>query len=665
MKTDGRDSAGRLGCRLTLVLALAWVAGAGTAVRPPDDALGQSAPAQLEPLAPDLALPHAPPLASPAWLNEAIVLQPWRATQHAALTDVGDRPQRLRGEFGFNTIVVLPPEANNAGVLPPHRQTEGEFRAGLDAYRRAGYRVILYSSVVQSGMDPVWHNGDLGRVHPEWSQRDAVGRPLTKYGHPWLCPNSPALEYSLDYTERLARRYGADGIMLDNNQFFYTDEKNTSPSTWTCYCDYCQHKFRDYAVRRFGPERLKRMFGVDADGLRIPAEEGPLRALWVHWRNRVWAETNEAFRERLRRIDPGMMLFANHQYDWPDGVLASDLQYEHEDIVLSESRELTSWHMSAKMLVGGALAGDRPLWNYVGTFEEKDYTRLRPQEVVGPIVGASLAHRARPWIVYFGFQDGQGNYQARRELAGLLSWYASRPRLFVGERWAPVGVVVSPLNRNVRGRALIPGHLSELLRSGVGPVRAFRDDRLTPAGLRDTRVLTIENAVSMSEATAELLGAWVRGGGTLVGVPEAGWEDELGRRRGRSVLWEALALESGARGVVTVGRGRVVISEAPRLAESVGAVLGGESLRVTGQAGVEVVPYAAPGMMLVHVVRHAPVRGPASLELPASFGRMVKAAVLHAPGLDRPQSLALNRRGGRITIGLTEVPVYGVVVIEW
>ena len=631
--------------------------------RPHAVAPGQSTGGEFEPLAPDLPLPHAPPLAS-AWLGEAIVLQPWRATQHAALTEVGDRPQRLRREFGFNTIIVLPPDANNVGVLPRHRQTEEEFRIGLDAYRRAGYRVILYSSVAQSGMDPVWHNGHLEQVHPEWSQRDAEGRPLTKYGHAWLCPNSPALEYSLDYTERQARRYAADGIMLDNNQFFYTDEKKTGPSTWTCYCDYCQHKFRDYAARRFGPEGLKRAFGVDANGLRIPTEEGPLRALWVHWRNRVWAETNEVFRERLRRVDPGMMFFANHQYDWPDGVLASDLQYEHEDVVLSESRELTSWRMSAKMLVGGALAGDRPLWNYVGTFEEKDYSRLRPQEVVGPIVGASLAHRARPWIVYFGFHDEQGNYQARREMGALLSWYASHPELFDGERWAPAGVVVSPLNRNIRRRDLIPRHLAELLRGGGGAVRAFRDDRLTPAALRDTRVLTLENAACMSEATAEVLGAWVRRGGTLVAVPEAGWEDELGRRRARSILSEALALESLTRGVTTVGRGKVVIADASQLAGSAESVLGGDTFRVAGHAGVEVVPYVTPGRVLVHLVRHESGRGPASLELPASFTPGAKTALLHTPGRGRPQSLVLSRRRDRMTVELAEVPVYGVVVLD-
>jgi hypothetical protein len=93
-------------------------------------------------------------------------------------------------------------------------------------------------------------------------------------------------------------------------------------------------------------------------------------------------------------------------------------------------------------------------------------------------------------------------------------------------------------------------------------------------------------------------------------------------------------------------------------------MLGGNAFRVAGHAGVEVVPYAVPGMMLVHVVRHAPARGPASLELPASVGPGAKAALLHAPGRDRPQKLVLNRRKDRITVELAEVPVYGVIVIE-
>jgi hypothetical protein len=86
-----------------------------------------------------------------------------------------------------------------------------------------------------------------------------------------------------------------------------------------------------------------------------------------------------------------------------------------------------------------------PLWNYIGTFEEKDYSKLRPKEIVAPIVASSLAHGARPWIVYFGFQDSQDNYPARREMSELLSWYAKNPDLFGGSRWANIGVVISPL----------------------------------------------------------------------------------------------------------------------------------------------------------------------------------------------------------------------------
>ena len=624
--------------------------------------LGQSAGITVEPLPPDLPLPLAPPLAA-KWLEEAIILQPWRATQHTALTDVGDRPQRLRQEFGFNAIIVLPPAANNVGVLPQHQQAEEQFRAGVEAYRKAGYRLILYSSVTQSGLDPLWHKGHLELVHPEWSQRDAKGAPLTKYGHAWLCPNSPGLEYTIDYTERLARAYEPDAIMLDNNQFFYTDERNTDPATWTCYCDYCQVKFRDYVARRFGAERVRRLFNADPASLRIPTNKGPLRDLWIHWRNRVWAETNEAFRVRLRQVDPEMMFFANHQYDWSDGVLASDLQYEHEDVVLSESRELTSWRMSAKMQVGNALARGRPLWNYIGTFEEKDYTRLRPQEVVGSIVGASLAHGARPWIVYFGFQDSQGNYQARREMSKLLSWYATRPELFNGEPWTRVGVLVSPLNRNIRQLDLIPKHLTALLRGGV-PVRALRDDRLSPEELVRFRVLTLENVICMNERTANTLAAWVRRGGTLVAVPDAGRCDELGRRRERSVLWEALGLKTDPQSVVTIGRGKLVMATTDQLAQAPENFVGDDTFRVNPHAGVEIVPYETQGRALVHLVRHEPVRGAVTLELPPTIKSTAGVAWSYAPGFDKPQRLTIDRRGNRSTITITEIPTYSVIVIE-
>ncbi len=625
-------------------------------------ALAQAPHDSVEPLPPDLPLPSAAPLGA-RWLYGAIILQPWRATQHTALSDVGDRPQRLRHEFGFNTIIVLPPAANNVGVLAAHRQTEDEFRAGLDAYRRAGYRVILYSSVVQSGLDPVWHNGTLEQAHPDWVMRDSKGVPVTKYGHGWLCPNTPALEFTIAYTEGLARDYRPDAIMLDNNQFFYADEKSKAPETWTCYCEYCQAKFRDYVLRRFGPERARQVFNVDAAKLRIPVEESPLRALWVHWRNRVWAETNETFRARLRQVDPQLMFFANHQYDWRDGVLSSDLQYEHEDVVLSESRELTSWRMSAKMLVGGALARGRPLWNYIGTFDEKDYTRLRPQEVVGPIIAASLAHGARPWIVYFGFQDVQGNPLARREMSQLLSWYVARPELFTGTRWSKVGVIISPTNRNLRNLSLFPAHLDGLLRAAL-PVELLRDDRVSPEVLKHFRVITLESSLCMSQLTADTLAGWVRDGGTLISAPDAGQRDELCRQHQHSLLDKALGLGAVQRDRAKVGRGEIVFAEEGSLSHIVSTVARSYSFGSTPQGYVELVPYEMQGRLTIHMVRHEPVKGGLTVELPSSLRSTAKSATLDAPGLAQTQKLKVSRSGGRLSVRVPEVPIYGVIIIE-
>lgn len=615
-----------------------------------------------EPLPPDLPLPTAAPLAA-QWIDEAIILQPWRATQHTALTNIGDRPQRLKTEFGFNTIIVLPPAANNVGVLPKHRQTEEEFRTGLDAYRRAGYRIILYSSLVQSGLDPVWHNGHLEQVHPDWVMRDSKGVPLTKYGHGWLCPNSPALEYTIAYTERIAQTYRPDAIMLDNNQFFYTDEKSATPETWACHCEYCQTKFRNYVLDRFGPERVKDLFNVESSRIKIPVEAGPLHGLWVHWRNRVWAETNEAFRVRLRRLDPQLMFFVNHQYDWPDGVLSSDLQYEHEDVVMSESRELTSWRMSEKMLIGGALARGRPLWNYIGTFDEKDYTRLRAQEVVGPIIAASLAHGARPWIVYFGFQDIQGNYEARREMSRMLSWYASRTELFRGARWSKVGVIVSPLNRNLRKDKLIPEHLGGLVRAGL-PVEAVRDDRLSSLLLDRFRIITFESALCMDQETANTLASWVRRGGILISGQDAGRQDSLCRRRPKSVLWETLGLSIDPGRSSKAGRGEIIIVERDNLSRAVLEAARQDSFSLTPRAGVELVPYENQGRLIIHLIRHEPLKGGLTIELPPSLHSSARSALLEAPGLAQPQRLTLGRSGERLSVRIPDVPIYSVIVIE-
>jgi hypothetical protein len=85
----------------------------------------------------------------------------------------------------------------------------------------------------------------------------------------------------------------------------------------------------------------------------------------------------------------------------------------------------------------------------------------------------------------------------------------------------------------------------------------------------------------MSDATSHALAAWVRRGGTLVSVPEAGCSDELGRRRSGCALWESLGFNAIPKGTVAVKRGKVVIADANQIARTVEAIATADTFRIT------------------------------------------------------------------------------------
>ena len=612
----------------------------------------------LEPVPPDLPLRASPPCVAP-WLQSATVLQPVLHSQFTLLTRLGDRPRHLQQEFGFNVITIQPPDSHNCdpGLSPADHLSEDQFRAGMAAFRAAGYHIILYTSIFANGQTPEWQSGQIAREHPDWSQRDPAGNPVLAYGQPWLCPSTGAREYALDRAVRIAREYQADGILLDNNEFYFAQ------AGWTCHCAACTRAFREYVRQRFGNERAKRFFGVSPGQLEIPSQEGPLFALWLHWRNRLWAEINESFRARLRQVNPRIMLLANTQYLFDNACLASDLQYEREDVVVSESVGLSSRGMSDKMLLGQAMAAGRPLWNYIGTFVNgADYTGLKPPEVVTPLIAATIAHEARPWIVD-GFDDGPTDPRARKEMSVLLSWHSAHPEFFTNAPWAQVGVVLSLPSRNALHRALIPFNLSALVQAGV-PIIALRDEELSAKKLRPFRVLTIETAACLDETAARALAKWVRAGGILIAAPDIGSYDGLGRKRPASVLWQALGLDSPPAQEIAIGRGKVI---APQPAEFTRETLNrtqSDSFFPAPHAGVEVTPYRMAHSLLLQLIRHESSAPPLVLRLPGSFQPAEMTAQLFTPDSTDSKTLPLSAAADGITLSLAAVPAYGVIKIS-
>ncbi|MBI2302855.1 MAG: beta-galactosidase, partial [Armatimonadetes bacterium] len=213
--------------------------------------LTAAAPYRFEPLPPDLPLPAAPP--NLAWTPSARIVQPWGDTEHLAVAEAVSWAPRLAHDYGFETIILLPPAAHNAITPAAKHLTPSQFEAGLAEYRRAGFRFVLYSSLMHCGHDPAWQTGRLQREHPEWSQRDSKGNPVTEYGAEWLCPNTGAFDHCLRYTLDLVRRYHADAVMLDN-----PESLNSTAGLPTCYCDACRQRFRDYVAQRFGPDATRR-----------------------------------------------------------------------------------------------------------------------------------------------------------------------------------------------------------------------------------------------------------------------------------------------------------------------------------------------------------------------------------------------------------------------
>jgi hypothetical protein len=218
------------------------------------------------------------------------------------------------------------------------------------------------------------------------------------------------------------------------------------------------------------------------------------------------------------------------------------------------------------------------LWDHIATFAETPegagIDRLRPPQVIRQIVSLTLAHGARPWIVYYGFQD-PASQPARREMARILSWSAAHPELFSATPYTPVAVIVSLRERDLFGGAvrcvgqgvtrcypatssispLIPRHLGSLLNAGV-PVIALRETQLSPATLHLFRFVTLESGKAISRDEVRALVSWVHAGGFLITNPEAGGYGEVGRKLAQPLLLEALGLRPDGRKARTLGRER-------------------------------------------------------------------------------------------------------------
>ena len=606
-------------------------------------------------LPPDLPLP-ALPAKGLKWTRNALVIQPWAEDQPLMMdADRSCSPERLNQQYGFNVLCVMPPRALKAiggGVQP-----EDEFKRGLSAFRNAGFKIMLYTALSNVGHDPLWYK--VLREHPEWRQVNPAGNCPT-----WLCPNSAAFDLCLDYTKKIIADYGADAVLLDNNFFGSPNDSEGA----VCYCQECQRKFRAYVAQRFG-DLTEELLGVTIQELKIPvAPTGPLYSLWKHFRNRSWAEATE----RTRRALKDVVVVANTQYWWWTvgeygwGV-GLDLQYPHEDMLLSESYGLPgmdSLGVSAKMVMGQAAANGRPLFDLVGSFRWDALKILKPPSVVKRQMSASLLHQANLWICSYGLQRHQEtNKPSCQAMSQMLLFRAQHANLYErAEPWGTVGSILPITSYNSLGPEVlvVPSHIAKMRAAGYAP-RGIYDSNLTPEALARFGVLVAEDASCLTPRSTQNLFKWIEKGGTLIATGDLATYDEIGRRRPNSEM--AALLKTEELRSMCVGKGRFIVAAKAEILNQIrGLVDEAIPAMQVGNRIVETRPYiTADKHMALHVANHGTaLLGGWHVQLPASLQAQVDEPVLYLP--EQEQEIPLLKAGNQIQ--MPAMDAYGVIRLK-
>ncbi|MFH1923808.1 MAG: hypothetical protein ABIP48_28450, partial [Planctomycetota bacterium] len=346
-------------------------------------------------------------------------------------------------------------------------------------------------------------------------------------------------------------------------------------------------------------------------------------------------------RVELRKEAADVVVLANTQYLRSSPDLATDLQYAHEDAVLSESRGMTTDGMIDKLLLGQALAKDRPLWNYLGTFQEGDFGRLVSPEMVSMNVSTAFACQARPWVVYYGFfEEPEANKPALDRMATTLRWHrAHDPERRGLKPYAPVLSLVSLTSRNCRSTALIPGHVTALRKRGVC-ARMVEEQALSEGGLEGCRVLLIEDAPCLSEESIAAIAGFVRGGGVLITPAETGLFDEIGRLRPRSALWTELAVTPVPGQPMRLGKGTVIAMTLPAPWEDLAEWLEPAQFHVEPEIEASVLPYVdRRGELVVYVCGQHALAAKTRVRAPEGASG---SAILCSPDQPEPRVIDLS-----------------------
>ena len=404
----------------------------------------------------------------------------------------------------------------------------------LAAAKSRGIRVIGYYS-------NMWDTRSA-REHPEWMARDANGQ--TSYDRwPRLCLNSPYRQRVHDHLEEMFTRYELDGIWSD----ILTD--------LPCFCERCQAL---YAERVGGPMPRSK---TDADWLRL-----------MRWQHDYLYEYLEGCRNVVKAVNPDAAFIINF-FGTPYVKPSQGLSFEH--LLLSDigsTEGYSEWHgllfpsYAARYMHSGMMG--RPFEVLVSRFVNTwDFT-LRPMAQLRFESFSVVANGGAVSVDDEPYHDGTLEPEVYTRVGNVYREIEKREPYLLGARPHPYAAIYHSqktreldevLNRAVaRGDRLLPtGNPNpgdaDLVPGLMGTFKAFIENHLPVAVMDDRadrlralgeyKVVYLPNILTLSKEEANLLRAYVQGGGGLVATGATGLYDEYGEERKNFILADLFGVD--------------------------------------------------------------------------------------------------------------------------
>jgi hypothetical protein len=412
----------------------------------------------------------------------------------------------------------------------------------LPEARKRGMRTTLYFNVH-------YYTMEFAQKHPDWVQVREGGGTLDKlYGHgTTLCVNSPWRDWVAALMKDLCA-YPIDGIFVDGPLFF--------PET--CYCHWCQAKFRNLHGRDLPSKRQHQ--GVGANELL--QFQGTSLAEFMRDINRV-----------IKSANPNILLYGNHTAltgNWATGqvnrrlVKEQDLLASEGGYVYNDLNQTPLWKAGLRARMIETQAGGKPtviiacpaLKPWTHAMLPAAEARLMFADIIangaGVWMSLTLTEFDRPELQAtvamnrFVKENSQYLHRTRSEASIAVVWsYAT------ANAYSPDAQLIDIAAESGKTEA---GNLqrefwgvAEALLRAHAPFDVIDDDALEQADLGRYRALFLPNAACMSDQTAAHVIDYVRNGGGLFATFETSLYDEYGQRRKEFALREALGVSCNGR----------------------------------------------------------------------------------------------------------------------